>query len=75
MSVLKGNFEAKKNVEGVKSSETLEDQFEREALANLGGSIAYVSRKKFVWTDGDGDENDKSSDAAAKSVELGQDRS
>ncbi len=48
--VLKGNFKTRKKVEiesGVE--ESLEDRFEREAMARLGGSIAFVSKKKVVW--------------------------
>lgn len=48
--VLKGNFKTKKKVEvesGVE--ESLEERFEREAMARLGGSIAFVSKKKVVW--------------------------
>ena len=74
MSLLKGNFEAKKNVEASKPSDTLEEQFEREALSNLGGSIAYVSRKKFVWTSGDGEEKEMSVDGRAERYESGRDR-
>jgi len=47
--MLKGNFKPKKAVEGKKSAETLEDRFEREAQKHLGGSIAYVAKKKVVW--------------------------
>ena len=35
------------------AKETLEEQFERKAKARLGGSIAYVSKKRVVWTDDD----------------------
>lgn len=48
-SYLKGNFETKKKVEGTRAEETVEERFEREALRRLGGSIAFVSRKKFLW--------------------------
>ena len=48
--LLRGNFETKKKVEvSSKKEETLEDQFEREALKRLGGSIAYVSKRKVIW--------------------------
>ena len=33
--------------------ESLEERFEREALKNLGGSIAFVSKKKVLWGDED----------------------
>jgi hypothetical protein len=50
-SVLKGNFETKKKVEAdtEQKSENLEDRFEREAMKHLGGSIAYVAKKKVDW--------------------------
>ncbi len=49
-SVLKGNFETKKKVE-VKEQKTedLETRFEREAMKRLGGSIAFVAKKKVKW--------------------------
>ncbi len=48
--VLKGNFETRKRVTVNEEKPTLEERFEREALRKLGGSIAFVSRKKFLWT-------------------------
>ena len=51
--VLKGNFTPKKNVTVTEQEETLEDRFEREALKRLGGSIAFVSKKKIKWSDDD----------------------
>jgi hypothetical protein len=49
--VLKGNFSTQKRVAvEQKSEESLEDRFEREALKKLGGSIAFVSKKKVLWT-------------------------
>jgi len=47
--ILKGNFQPKKTVEIKKAEDTLEDRFEREAQKHLGGSIAYVAKKKVVW--------------------------
>ncbi len=48
--VLKGNFKTKQAVTTKeKSAETLEDRFEREALKRLGGSIAFVAKKKIMW--------------------------
>ena len=47
--VLKGNFKPARPVEVKKQEETLEDRFEREAKKKLGGSIAYVSKKKVLW--------------------------
>jgi hypothetical protein len=47
--VLKGNFEPRKRVVSPEREETLEDRFEMEAKKRLGGSIAYVSKKKVTW--------------------------
>jgi hypothetical protein len=48
--VLKGNFKTKQVVTTKeKAAETLEDRFEREALRRLGGSIAFVAKKKIMW--------------------------
>lgn len=56
-SVLKGNFTPKKIVEVSDSKgRTLEEQFEAAALKRLGGSIAFVSKKKVLW---DSDEVEK----------------
>jgi hypothetical protein len=48
--LLKGNFTPRNapKLEPV-ASETLEDRFEREALKRLGGSIAFVSKKRVDW--------------------------
>ena len=48
---LKGNFDTKNKVkkEATENKDTLEDQFEKEALKHLGGSIAFVSKKKVMW--------------------------
>ena len=47
--LLRGNFEARTDVQIKKNVDDLEAKFERAALARLGGSIGYVSRKKFLW--------------------------
>lgn len=47
--VMKGNFKPKKTVKVDKAEDTLETQFEREAKKHLGGSMAYVAKKKVVW--------------------------
>lgn len=47
--VLKGNFKPRKSVEVDSTQEDLNAQFEREALKRLGGSIAFVSKKKFLY--------------------------
>ena len=50
--VLRGNFTPKKKVEvDTDKKETLEDRFERTAKARLGGSIAYVAKKRVAWND------------------------
>jgi hypothetical protein len=49
-ALLKGNFETKHRVVAPESStDELETRFEREALKRLGGSIAFVSKKKVDW--------------------------
>lgn len=48
--ILKGNFKTKNPVAKADEGEkTLEDKFEKEALKRLGGSIAFVSKKKVMW--------------------------
>lgn len=48
--ILKGNFETRNPVNvGPEKSKSLEERFEREALKRLGGSIAFVSKKKVAW--------------------------
>lgn len=46
--VLKGNFKARNPVH-VQQEDDLNTQFEQEALKRLGGSIAFVSKKKFLY--------------------------
>lgn len=49
-NVLRGNFTTAKEVRIEKTeSNDLEARFEREAIKRLGGSIAYVSKKKVIW--------------------------
>jgi hypothetical protein len=50
--VMKGNFTPQKRVTVKEEKQTLEEKFERAAKARLGGSIAYVSKKRVAWTDG-----------------------
>jgi hypothetical protein len=54
-SVLKGNFQTQKTVAAKTNEEAddLDSRFEREAMKRLGGSIAYVARKKVKWADED----------------------
>jgi len=48
--VLKGNFTPRSGVQvDTGDVQSLEDQFEREALKRLGGSIAFVSKKRVLW--------------------------
>lgn len=52
MSVLKGNFVPKNPVkveDAAKEDDSVEARFEREALKRLGGSIAFVKKKKVMW--------------------------
>ena len=60
---LKGNFKAKRAVaKGPQDrGEQINEEFERSALKRLGGSIAFVSRKGFLWK-GDGDGSSESGD-------------
>jgi hypothetical protein len=51
-SILKGNFQTKRNVEievDPAATESVEARFEREALKRLGGSIAFVAKRKVLW--------------------------
>ena len=51
-NVLKGNFTPKNEVK-IKpeaATETLEERFEREALKKVGGSVAFVAKKKVTWS-------------------------
>nr|MBI3612718.1 hypothetical protein [Nitrospirota bacterium] len=58
--ILKGNFKTRKPVEVHQSEEDLNAQFEREALKRLGGSIAFVSKKKFLYGTGRDTQGSKS---------------
>ena len=51
-SFLKGNFKTKKEVikKPTESRDNLEARFEKKAMSRLGGSIAFVSKKKVKWT-------------------------
>ncbi len=47
---LKGNFKTKNAVSDEEQAvDTLEQRFEKEAKKRLGGSIAYVAKKKVLW--------------------------
>ena len=58
MDILKGNFSTKKAVKADRQEETGVEKFEREALKRLGGSIAFVSKKKFLWNGGADDDQE-----------------
>ncbi len=48
--VLKGNFKpAKPVVDKAEKEENLEDQLEKAAKKRLGGSIAYVAKRRVDW--------------------------
>jgi len=48
--ILKGNFQTRNPVETRnEKDQSLEEMFENAALKRLGGSIAFVSRKKVSW--------------------------
>ncbi|WP_341894462.1 hypothetical protein [Ferrovibrio terrae] len=50
--ILKGNFQTKtKVVVEPDKKDTLEEKFEKAAKARLGGSVAYVAKKRVVWGD------------------------
>ena len=54
--LLKGNFKTKKTVEASETKpESLEERFEKAAMKRLGGSIAYVAKKKVMWDAKKGD--------------------
>src|SRR5207244_3932544 len=47
--ILRGNFTPRNPVEVNTNDEDLTTRFEREALKRLGGSIAFVSKKIFLY--------------------------
>jgi hypothetical protein len=47
--LLKGNFPPRNEIVKEDLKEDLSAQFEREALKRLGGSIAFVAKKKFLY--------------------------
>ena len=46
---LKGNFDVKRPPAAPRVEQDLTDRFELEALKRLGGSIAFVSKKKLLY--------------------------
>ena len=61
MDVLKGNYKSGINetVKAVIKEDDKEDSFKKEALKNLGGSIGYVSKKRFMWLGEEGEDKEK----------------
>jgi hypothetical protein len=47
--VLKGNFKPARPVDSSAKADSLEDQFEKAAKKRLGGSIAYVAKRRVDW--------------------------
>ncbi|MBI5461118.1 MAG: hypothetical protein HY941_02920 [Gammaproteobacteria bacterium] len=51
-TLMKGNFTPAQAVESApQQADSLEQRFEKEALKKLGGSIAFVAKKKVLWGD------------------------
>ena len=48
---LRGNYKVDAEIKETSDAEgsKLEEAFERKALSRLGGSICFVSKKKFIW--------------------------
>jgi hypothetical protein len=46
---LRGNYKIDVKVDDTRETADTTDAFERAALARLGGSICFVSKKAFVW--------------------------
>lgn len=70
--LLRGNFTPKSDVAATKNEDDLEAKFERAALARLGGSIGYVSRRKFLWN-GDPKEGNSELPAAGRASQYDRD--
>ena len=48
--LMRGNFKTKKKVQAPDQKNlSLETIYEKEALKKLGGSIAFVAKKKVMW--------------------------
>ncbi len=65
--LLRGNFDARSDVKIESNGEDIEARFERAAMARLGGSIGYVSRKKFLWN---GEEQAKEMNVAGRAAQY-----
>jgi hypothetical protein len=46
---LKGNYKVEVKIEDHGDAADSTDEFERKALARLGGSICFVSKKTLIW--------------------------
>ncbi|HET6369171.1 MAG TPA: hypothetical protein VFG27_18210 [Pseudomonadales bacterium] len=46
---LKGNYKVEVKIEDHADAADSTDEFERKALARLGGSICFVSKKTLIW--------------------------
>jgi len=59
---LKGNYKVDTEIKETLDEERsqLEVEFERKALSRLGGSICFVSKKSFIWTGDQGQNETKS---------------
>mgnify|MGYP001304422619 CR=1 FL=1 len=51
--ILKGNYKIKKQIKekeiSIDEQEKLKEELKERALASLGGSMVYVSKKKVNW--------------------------
>jgi len=62
---LKGNYKLDVKIDDAPEAANTTDAFERVALARLGGSICFVSKKAFLWT---GPDSGKAPDTAKRST-------
>lgn len=46
---LKGNYKVDATIEDKAAAANSTDEFEKKALARLGGSICFVSKKGLIW--------------------------
>ena len=66
--LIKGNYDTNNIIDdndNIEEKDSLENEFEKAALNKLGGSIAYVSRRRVMWSVKDGgkiEEMDSSED-------------
>ena len=66
--VMKGNFKTRRTVEvDQEEGKDVNSQFEREALKRLGGSIAFVSKGKFLYGMGQASDDPKSNASSKRS--------